>query len=95
MLAVPHDVEIDVDGNLLIADTLNARIRKVDLASGTITTVLDGGKVVGERLESDIGTGGRQVTYTYFELPTAMAVTADGVIFVADAKGSCVLRFQP
>ena len=34
----PRDVAIDGDGNLLIADTANNRIRKVDLSSGVITT---------------------------------------------------------
>lgn len=38
LLARPSDVAIGPDGNLYIADTLNSAIRKVDLATGIITT---------------------------------------------------------
>src|SRR5687768_8247563 len=38
-LASPMDLAVDADGNLLIADTFNHRVRKVD-AQGVITTLV-------------------------------------------------------
>lgn len=44
----PMDVTIDGDGQLLIADFGNHRIRRVDLTSGTISTVAGNGLTSGE-----------------------------------------------
>lgn len=40
----PHSVVLDHAGGLLIADTLNHRVRRVDLATGTITTIAGTGE---------------------------------------------------
>ena len=45
----PHGVAVDEDKNIYIADTLNNRIRKVDSASGNITTVAGQGTPGGRR----------------------------------------------
>jgi sugar lactone lactonase YvrE len=42
-LHAPHDITFDNDGNLLIADTFNHRIRRID-SRGTISTVAGDGK---------------------------------------------------
>lgn len=43
MLHAPESVIFDHDGNLYIADTMNHRVRKVDGATGVITTVAGNG----------------------------------------------------
>jgi uncharacterized protein (TIGR03437 family) len=45
-LFFPDSVEVDSDGNLLIADSANARIRRVD-RNGNISTVAGGGSITG------------------------------------------------
>jgi len=42
-LNTPQTLLLDGSGGLLVADTLNERIRRIDLAAGTITTVAGGG----------------------------------------------------
>lgn len=42
-LCYPHDVVLDSSGNLFIADCCNNRIRKVDVSTGIITTVVGTG----------------------------------------------------
>ena len=43
MLHAPEAVVVDQQGNLYISDTMNHRVRKVDVASGLITTVAGNG----------------------------------------------------
>ena len=70
----PTGLTIDGDGNLFVADTANARIRKVD-PQGNVTTVAGSG-VLG-----DIdGTG----TTAQFGGPVGVAVDAQGNLYVAD-----------
>lgn len=44
LLNIPHSIALDAAGNLYIADIGNHRIRKVDAASGTITTIAGNGQ---------------------------------------------------
>ncbi len=57
-LSFPHDVALDHDGNLYIADRGNARVRKVDLATGHISTVLAAGPDLGDPYVIDIDDDG-------------------------------------
>ncbi len=41
---MPFDVAFDGQGNLFFSDTFNHRVRRIDHASGTITTVAGTGK---------------------------------------------------
>ena len=43
-LSFPNEIAVDNNGHLFIADTLDFRIREVDLASGAITTVAGNGQ---------------------------------------------------
>ena len=62
-LAVPHAARFDTRGNLLIADTHSNRVRRVDVATGVITTIAgtgekgysgDGGPAVQARLNGPL-----------------------------------------
>ena len=96
MLATPTDLVIGPDGNLYIADTDNDRIRKVDLATGIITTFAEGGAVRGERMETGFTESGDvPITFTNFAPPTGIAATRDGVFYIADYGQNKVVRVTP
>ncbi len=73
--ASPQAVAVDAAGNLYIADTLNARIRKV--TGGTITTV------AGTGAAGYSGDGG-PATAAKMNSPRGVAVDAAGNIYIAD-----------
>lgn len=75
-LYAPSGVTVDSSGNLYIADTLNNRIRKVDV-SGKISTV------------AGTGTGGYMgdgvaATSTWLNRPQGVAVDNSGNLYIAD-----------
>ena len=75
----PVGLALDEGENLYIADTGHNRIRRVDRAKGTITTVAGG---AGE-FEGNSGDGGtaRQALLSF---PTGVAVAPDGTIVFTD-----------
>ncbi|MBT5831050.1 MAG: hypothetical protein HOH77_12755, partial [Candidatus Latescibacteria bacterium] len=77
-LADPTDVFLDGQGNILVADTNNQRIRKID-PSGVITTL------VGDGNSGFSGDGG-QATVARVNFPTGLFVDAVGSIFFADRE---------
>lgn len=86
LLCQPHDVVVDVGGNLLIADTNNNRIRRVDLSTGVITTVAGSGPSNGFEgfgRGSFCGDGG-PASGACFNSPIAVAVRDDGSMMVSD-----------
>ncbi|MGI8781233.1 MAG: NHL repeat-containing protein [Solirubrobacteraceae bacterium] len=75
-LSFPRGIALDADGNLLIADRTNARIRRVD-ANGTITTV------AGTGLAGSSGDGG-PATAAALDFPSDVAIDNAGNFYVAD-----------
>ncbi|OQW93914.1 MAG: hypothetical protein BWK79_08640, partial [Beggiatoa sp. IS2] len=74
-LANPQGVDVDVSGNLYIADTDNHRIRKV--TSGTITTVAGDG-VAGYSGDGTSATSAR------LNKPQGVAINSSGNLYIAD-----------
>lgn len=86
-LYYPTEVVIDRDGNLVIADYLNARIRRVDSA-GIIHTVAGNGK------EGFSGDGGPAVNASLY-LPWSVTAGPDGSIYIGDGGNNRVRKVDP
>lgn len=74
----PTGIAIDVYGNLLIADSFNNRIRKVDVVSGIITTYAGSGEI-----PSYAGDGGPAIS-AKLNWPRGIAVDALNNCYIAD-----------
>jgi len=82
-LNFPLDVAIDESGNILIADSFNNRVRRVDAITGVITTVAgNGGAGFG-------GDGGPAIA-AQLDFPVGIALDADHNILVADGNNHAV-----
>lgn len=81
----PHGIVREASGNLLVADTNNARIRRVTPA-GVVTTVIGSGSA-----------GFRDAT-SYLEIdlkaPTGLALDAAGNLYVGDEGNAVIRRFR-
>ena len=86
-LNVPSAVVADEAGHLYIADTMNHRIRKVEAATGTMTTIAGTGQ---HRFSGD---GGPAVSAALNE-PTALAVDRKGHLYIADQSNNRVRRLD-
>ena len=73
------DVAIDAAGNVFIADRWNHRIRRVDVSTGIITTV------VGTGAHGDSGDGG-PATQARLKEPRDVAFDAGGILLVLDRE---------
>src|SRR5205814_820849 len=76
-LNTPASVALDASGNLYIADQGNHRIRKVDAATGIITTVAGNGS------PAFAGDGGA-ATSASLNSPSGVALDASGNLYIAD-----------
>jgi sugar lactone lactonase YvrE len=78
----PQDLAIDRDGHLFVADTYNAVIRRID-AQGVITTFAGS--------EPGLGGDGGPAIKALINMPSAVAIAADGV-YISDAGNSRIRR---
>ncbi len=79
----PYDIDVLPNGDLVIADTNNHRIRLVDAASGTISTI------AGDGTNGNNGDGGPAVAARTGS-PRGVKVLADGNVAIAQVSGNRV-----
>jgi sugar lactone lactonase YvrE len=87
-LRQPHSIAVGADGQLLICDVGNHRIRSVNLSTGTIETI--GG--TGEALPTPTGA---PLKGTPLNGPRTMAIDRDGTIYLALREGNALYRIDP
>jgi DNA-binding beta-propeller fold protein YncE len=87
-LSQPHSLGFDRVGNLYIADVSNHRVRKVDDASGIITTLVGSGK------REPTPDGAKLGTQTPVWGPRALDFGADGSLWLALREGHAVHRID-
>ncbi len=87
-LRSPQGVAVDAAGNLYIADSSNHRIRKVDAASGDISTV------AGDGTEGYGGDGG-PATQAQLAFPRGVALDGAGNLYIADLRNHRIRKVDP
>ena len=81
----PKGIVIDSDGNIYVADTFNARIRKVT-SSGLVTTLAGSGAATW------VDNTGSAAS---FSSPSGLAIDLDGNIYVADTTNHRIRKVTP
>lgn len=92
-LSFPRGLAITSGGDLLVADTGNCRIRKINRASGVITTIAGTGPVLFTSNECAFSGDGGLAREAQLN-PQRIAVNKGGTIFVVDA-GNRVRQIDP
>jgi sugar lactone lactonase YvrE len=88
VLNLPRAVAVTGAGDVLIADTDNQRIRRIDQVTGVITTIAGVGRY-------GHGGDGGPATAARLASPQALALGADGTVYVADTRNARVRRIDP
>lgn len=79
------DVALDPSGGLYIADQVNQRVRRVDFATGRISTVAGTGAI-------EYSGDGGPATAAFLNYPSGLAASANGDLYIADQGNSVVRR---
>lgn len=82
------DLDVDLDGNIYVADTDNHVIRRIDPITGVATIVAG----VGE--DGFFGDGG-PATEAQLSRPGAVSVTNAGILYIGDTGNRRVRRVDP
>lgn len=84
----PKELAVDASGNLLIVDTENQTIRRVDAKTGTITTVAGNGS-------RGASGDGKLATSSQLSRPHGVAVGPDGSILIGDTENHRIRKVGP
>jgi sugar lactone lactonase YvrE len=84
-LSSPRHAEVDSAGNVFIADADNQRVRKLDAASGLVSTVAGNGA-------PGVANDGDPATLASFNGPSGLALLASGELIIADTENDTVWR---
>jgi len=79
----PAGIALDGKGGLIIADMRNHRVRRINLNTGTIETIVGIGRK--PKREDDIGDG-RLAQEALLNRPTRVTVTPNGDIYICDSE---------
>ena len=79
----PAAVAVDLNGNIIIADTNNSRIRQVSIATGVITTIAGNGA-------PGFGGDGGAATSAQLNFPVGLTVDASNNLYVADLLNNVI-----
>ncbi|MCX8013492.1 MAG: NHL repeat-containing protein, partial [Rectinema sp.] len=80
----PADIAIDSSGALIVVDTGNHRIRKIQ--SGQVTTVAGSG---------GIGTTDGPALQATFQHPSGIAIDSEGCLYVSDSDNNMIRKISP
>lgn len=80
-LNAPQGIIVDGNGDLIIADTENSVIRKIDMTTGVITTIAGDGT-------ASFGGDGTLATSAQINKPEDIAIDADGDLIIADSANA-------
>ena len=86
-LNAPDGVAIASDGALIIADSYNHRIRRVDPATGVITTIAGSGR-------DDFSGDGQLAMEAALNTPVAVACAPNGDIYIADTMNNRIRMIE-
>src|SRR6266852_2330551 len=87
-LTGPSGLALDADGSLYIADTFSGRIRRVDVATGIITTIAgDGTEYRYQGVPNEFSTG--------LSRPAGIALAADGTLYITDSDNHLIRKWNP
>jgi sugar lactone lactonase YvrE len=84
-LLLPWAVAVDTGGNLFVVETGNHRIRRVDAATGVVTTIAGNGS------QGFSGDGGPATSAQFF-LPRSVAVDGIGNLYIADTDNERIRK---
>jgi sugar lactone lactonase YvrE len=88
LLNSPFGVTLDPSGNLIVADQLNARVRRID-AKTTIVSTLIGNGAIGRSRD------GTPLDEVRVRLIEQVVIDPQGNIYVPDRKNQAIFRFHP
>ncbi len=90
-LSFPTGLTLDASGNIYIADLFNNQIRKVNVATGIITTVAGNGHKALSNKGGYSGDGG-PATNAELDAPEGIAIDIHGNLYIADCNNNVIRK---
>jgi sugar lactone lactonase YvrE len=87
-LSYPRGITVDAAKNIYFCDTGNRRIRRIDYATGIISTIAGNGQ---EGFSGDGGPG----YLARLSSPTGLSLDSAGNVYIADTNNNCIRVWNP